>query len=184
MLKVLKSKVKLTKYSKEFATIRHGNYYEFISLIGEPTPFMVLYREGKITTETAPKQHDIDFVGLYKAGPSLKLFYQNCIRFYGVIDDADLSDKVFRDVALFEISLRMHAKNNNLLNGREDLVNVIDKLCEFKKLSQIDNIRLQNGRHFLNMIKHDNKKFVSWKLGLVEFEKAFETLKINKLTVV
>jgi hypothetical protein len=184
MLKVLKSKIVLTNFKKEFAAIRQGDYYEFINLIGEPIPFMVTYNAGIIRTETKAEKDDVDFIGLFKSIPSLKIFLQKCKKVYGEIVDNDLTDEVFRKVAIFEIGIRMHANNNNLLNENEDLVNVITKLADFKKLSQIETERLQKGRQFLNMIKHDTKQFASWSEGIAEFEKAFTILNNHRLTVV
>lgn len=184
MLKVLKSGKLIGAYKKEFASIRHGNYYDFITLIGEPIPFMITYNHGIIRTETEARKDDIDFAGLVKAGPSLKVFYEKCKDQYGEIQDLDLPDKVYRNLVLFEIGMRMHANNNSLLTERENLETVITKISEFKSLPHRDKETLQKGRKFLNMVKHNNNQFRSWNEGLVEFEKAFELLTKYKMTIV
>ncbi len=184
MLKVMKSGKTLTKHAKEFASIRHGNYIEFLNLVKGPIPFMVVYKNGDITTESTPTKDDCDFAGLLKAGPSLKMFYKNCLSVYGQIVDTDISDEIYGKVVLFEISLRMHANNNALLNDREDLINVITKLSSFKSLNQADTDKLQLGRKFLNMIKHNKGQFSSWTEGITAFESAYQVLIDHQLTVI
>jgi len=184
MLKVLKSGTKLSKYQKEFAAIRHGNYFDFINLVGELTPFMIVYHEGRITQEIKAQKGDIDFAGLLKAEPSLKVFYKNCLQWYGKINDPDMADEVFSKVALFEISLRMHANNNHLLGERENLIEVIDKLCSFKQLSPSETETLQKGRAFVNMVKGHKRHFSTWTEDLIEFENAFEIIKKHQLTII
>ncbi|MCW3075829.1 MAG: hypothetical protein JWO32_438 [Bacteroidetes bacterium] len=184
MLKVMKSGKSLTKYKNEFASIRHGNYFEFLNLIKGPIPFMVVYNNGNITTDSTPTKEDCDFAGLLKAGPSLKIFYKNCMSEYGQIADTDISDEIYGKVVLFEISLRMHANNNALLNDREDLINVITKLSSFKSLNRADIDKLQLGRKFLNMIKHDKNQFASWTDGIKAFETAYQVLIDHQLTVI
>ena len=184
MLKVLKSGRPLDTYKKEFAAIRHGDYYKFINLIGEPIPFMITYDHGLIREETEARKDDIDFAALLKAGPSLKKFYANCKNLYGEIEDSDLTDEMYRKLVLFEIAMRMHANNNNLLTENDKLVTVIVKLSVFKNFSQQETQILQNGRLFLNMVKHNKNQFKSWAEGLIEFEKAFEILVKYQMTVV
>jgi hypothetical protein len=184
MLKILKSGKEVTSYKNEFNAIKHGDYFEFVSLIGEPIPFMVSWRNGTTKMEDDIKKDDIDFAGLFKAGPSIKKFYELCKMAYGYIKDPDLSDEDFCNVATFEIALRMHAKNNYLLNERETLEKVIDKLCKFKNISESDRYQLHQGRKFVNMIKQHKKHFDSWHEGLTEFNKAFKIIQINKLTIV
>ena len=147
MLKVLKANKKIKTFKDEFAAIRHGDYIEFINLVKGEIPFLVVYNEGVITSGALPPSpEDIDFELLLKAGPSLKLFYKNCKRLYGKIIDNDISDETFEQGALFEINLRIHANNSKLLNQREDLVNIIEKLGKFKKMSQTEIEKVQGGR--------------------------------------
>jgi len=144
---------------------------------------MVSYTNGVTRTEEYPQKDDCDFAGLLKAGPSLIIFYKKCFAEYGLIIDSDISDEVFGKVVLFELSLRMHSNNNTLLNEREQLVSVIDKLSKFKNLSMSDTDKLHLGRKFLNMIKHPKNQFPSWSQGLKVFEIAYQVLVVNKLTV-
>jgi len=95
MLKVLKSGKQITSYKNEFNAIRHGDYYEFINLIKEPIPFMAVWQNGKESIEEVIQKDDIDFVGLLKAEPSIKMFYDLCKKDYGNINDTDLSDDDF-----------------------------------------------------------------------------------------
>lgn len=183
MLKVIKSGQTITKYNDEFKAIRHGNYFDFLNLVKGPIPFMVSYTNGVIRTEEYPQKDDCDFAGLLKAGPSLVIFYKKCFAEYGLIIDTDISDEEFGKVVLFELSLRMHSNNNTLLNEREQLINVIDKLSRFKSLSISDTEKLHLGRQFLNMIKHPKNQFPSWSEGLKAFEIAYQVLVVNKLTI-
>ncbi|MBL7901611.1 MAG: hypothetical protein JNK73_06425 [Bacteroidia bacterium] len=184
MLKVIKSGKTITKFKNEFAAIRHGNYFEFLNMVKGPIPFMVTYNAGNITTDNTPTKDDCDFGGLLKAGPSLVIFYKNCLSEYGSIPDTDISNETYGKIVLFEISLRMHANNDKLLNEREDLINVIDKLATFKNLGQIDTEKLQLGRKFRNMIMHNKNQFPSWADGIKAFESAYEVLVQHQITVI
>ncbi len=126
---------------------------------------------------------DCDFGSLLKSGPSLIKFYINCKAIYGNINDSDISDDVYCKVVNFEIALRMHANNDSLLNNQEDLIDVINKLCSFKNLPQTETDKLQKGRVFLNMIKHNKKQFPSWAEGIKSFEEAYEILMKNKFNI-
>jgi hypothetical protein len=182
MLKVMKSGLTITKFKKQFAAIRHGNYFEFLGMVKGPIPFMVTYNAGVVTTDNTPTKDDCDFGSLLKSGPSLFIFYKNCLSEYGSILDTDISDETYGKVVLFEISLRMHANNEKLLHEREDLIHVIDKLSAFKNLEQMDMEKLHLGRKFLNMIKHNKNQFPSWTAGINAFETAFEVLIKNQMT--
>lgn len=184
MLKILKAGIQINLYKDEFAAIRHGNYYDFINLVGEPIPFMITYDKGIIKEEVEARKDDIDFAGLLKAGPSLMKFYENCKKIYGKINDPDLNDEDFRKLVLFEIAMRMHANNSNLLNENEQLVNVISKLAVFKNFSELEIEKLQKARKFLNKIKHNNNSNYSWADGLHEFEEGYEILTKHQMTVV
>ncbi|MDP3928272.1 MAG: hypothetical protein Q8R57_04565, partial [Bacteroidota bacterium] len=156
MLMVLKSKVSISAYKNEFNAIHHGDYKEFLKLIKEPIPFMIKYQNGIITNEEENPNYDCDFEGLLKSGPSLKMFYTKCTSFYGKILDNDIPEDIYYKVVTFEIAIRMHANNNNLLNNsnRIELEKVIDILCCFKNISAIDNKKIHGARRFVNMIKH------------------------------
>lgn len=183
MLKVMKAQKDLSKFRNEFACIRHGNYHEFIKLLKAPVPEMVVYIKGVIETNPESKEDDFDFLGLFKSGPSLKVFYQNCANEFGVFTDHDISNEIFYEAALFEISLRMHANNNNLITKNETLQNVIIKLCNYKNIDTIDIDKFQKGRNFLNMIKHLNDKYSTWSEGIIAFKAAYELLDKYKLTI-
>jgi len=189
MLKVLKSGKQITTYNNEFKAIRHGDYFEFINLIKEPIPFMAVWQNGKASIEEVIQKDDIDFVGLLKAEPSIIKFYELCKKDYGNINDSDLSDEDFCKAAEFEIALRMHANNKHLLKKslleeRDHLEKVIDKLCENSNIPESDKSQLQKGRKFINMIKHYKGQYKTWQEGLSEFNKAFEIIQKNKWTIV
>lgn len=154
MLKVLKNKVEIEEHNEEFKMIRHGNYFEFINLIKGEVPYTVVYNNGVIRSGNVSRDDDFDFLGLLNSGPSLIKFYNKCYSFYGRVDDLDVPNSIYEIAALYEISIRMHANNHHLVSPREKLVNVIDKLSEFKNLSEIETNKLHQGRRFINMIKH------------------------------
>lgn len=184
MLKVWKSQKKISKYKAEFNAIRHGDYFEFIQLIGEAFNPFVSYNNGLITLETESKKNDLDFAGLIKAGPSLKSFFKNCFEEYGEFIDNDISDLEYYDIAMFEIALRMHSNNNNLLKKKENLDFVIDSLCDFKKIPENEKLLIHNGRKFLNLIKHPKGKTISWNVEIQKFKLANETLLKYGITVI
>lgn len=183
MLKVWKSEKKITKFKSEFNAIRHGDYFEFINLIREPIPFLVSYKNGEVAIETVSNKDDCDFEGLLKSGPSMVLYFKKCFEEYGNIIDNEINNDLFYDVALFEISIRMHAKNYKLINEREDLITIIPKLCKHENISESDTILIDRGRQFLNMIKHNKNQFPSWEDGINNFILANNTLIKYKITV-
>jgi hypothetical protein len=184
MLKVWKSQKKITKYKNEFNAIRHGDYFGFINLIKEPfTPF-VSNINGIVSIQTEINKDDCDFFGLLKSHNSMMKFYIECNKEYGIIIDSDIDDTLYFDLAMFEISIRMHARNHNLLTEREDLKPLIRKLCEYKNISEADAKLIDNGRIFLNMIKHNKNQFDSWDVGIENFKIANQTLGKYKITVI
>ncbi|MDA9555286.1 hypothetical protein N9R54_03540 [Pelobium sp.] len=184
MLKVLKSKKSISLYKKEFDAIRHGDYLKFINLINGPIPFLAIYNEGALVSGNIPPRiDDISFLLLIKAGPSLKIFYSNCFNEYGKISDPDIKDEIFEMLALFEITLRIHANNHKLIAVDDFLVDVINKLGEFKNMSKEDIAEIQNGRKFLNMVKHYKNQFNSWDEGVIALKKAFTLLDNYNLNI-
>lgn len=183
MLKVIKSGMVITKFKEEFASIRHGDYFNFINLIDAPLPFMVTYQNGNVYVDDKNNPNDIDFAGLLKAGNSLKLFYENCIDHYGQIIDNEIPDNIYCKLASFEISLRMHANNNHLIQKGEKLERVIEKVSQHYKLTDEESQSLQLGRRFLNMVKHYNRQFPSWNEGVEYFQKARNVLDNYSLTI-
>jgi hypothetical protein len=184
MLKVWKAKKEIIKYKSEFNAIRHGDYFEFVNLIKEPFESFVSYKNGVVSLETESHKEDCDFEGLLKSGNSMMKFYKACHQEYGFIIDNDIDDKIFYDVALFEISIRMHAKNNNLISEREDLKTIIPKLCKHNNISESEIILIDKGRIFLNMIKHFKSQFPTWDNGIENFKLANQTLIKYKITVI
>lgn len=180
----MKSQKILGETKKEFDAIRHGNYDQFIELIKGPEAVMVLYNNGVIKTSNINQKEDFDFAVLIYAAPSLKLFYQKCISEYGKIIDPDLSDIVFERAALFEIIIRMHARNRKLLLEAEKLEPAIEKLCESYKLNTNEKEDLHNGRRFLNMIKHNKGQFGTWEEGVLALKNAFKVLTKHKLSII
>ena len=184
MLKVLKSNIEIDDFNEEFKMIRHGNYFEFINSIKGEVPFTVVYQKGVITSDNIAREDDFDFLGLFNAAPSLQKFYTNCFSRYGKINDIDIPDSIYGIAALFEISVRMHANNYNLIEPREKLVNTINILSEFKNLTTDEINKLHKGRRFINMIKHFNNQFPSWEEGIEAMKTAYNILKERKLSII
>ena len=184
MLKAMKLKLNTQKFHNEFASIRHGNYFDFINIIQAPIPTVVVYNSGNIKVNNIIEKGEIDFVGLIKSGPSLIDFFKKCLAEYGKLIDHDIPDEIYEKTVLFEIGLRMHANNHNLIIERELLTEVIKKVSEFKKLSEIETQKLDNGRRFLNMIKHNKNQFPDWQTGIFAFEEAYKIIEKYKLTII
>ncbi|TLP79209.1 hypothetical protein [Maribacter sp. ACAM166] len=184
MLKAMKLKEDTSLFRKEFASIRHGNYFEFTELIKGEIPTVVVYNKGDVQVNNKLTRDEIDFVGLIKSGPCMLKFHENCLCQFGKLVDNDISDEIYEMVALFEISLRMHANNNNLINYQEDLIDVIFKLSKSKKLPNNLVKKLQNGSRFLNMIKHPKNQFPSWNDGIIAFNEAYFFCLKHSLTII
>ncbi|MEO6304208.1 MAG: hypothetical protein ABIP51_13665, partial [Bacteroidia bacterium] len=108
----------------------------------------------------------------------LNVFGRKCLEEFGRFNDSDLNVETFKKVAHFEVIVRMHSDINKLTHDRAKLELIIDALFKSKNATQEDIEILQNGRRFINNIKHCNiphkkMKFNSWKEGLIEFNKAF-----------
>lgn len=183
MLKVIKTHKKEIKFKKEFACIRHGNYPEFITLVKGNIPEMIVYRSGDIEVNPNPKKDNFDFIGLVMAGPSLKVFYKKCIAEYGVFLDNEISDKIYYQLAIYEIAIRIHANKFKTLEKSETLKTIIDNLGKHLKLNEKEVTTIQNGRKLLNMVKHGQKKNYSWIKEISDFEKAFQLLEVNNITL-
>ncbi|WP_157611480.1 hypothetical protein [Sediminibacterium salmoneum] len=183
MLKVIKSGKRISKFKTEFSAIRHGNYFEFINLVKGPLPFMVTYRNGAVYVDDKNNQDDFDFAGLFKAGASLKIFYDNCIDFYGEIIDSDISDLTYCKLAYFEISLRMHSNNKNLVAKEATLEKVIDAIVLQYSLSMNESQTLHSGRKFLNMVKHYKSQFKTWADGTEALKNALYLIVKKNLTI-
>jgi len=185
MLKLLKNNVNITSHLKEFAAIRHGNYDEFIQLVNGEKPFMVMYDNGEIRTDNFNQNNTCDFGMLIQSGPSLTKFYNEVKSIYGNVNDVDISDDIYKKLVLFEISLRVHANNNNLIGNKETIEIVINKLSAFKNLSTDEIEKLHNGRLFTNYIKHKkSKKFSSYQDGINQFNEAYDVLLKHQLTII
>ena len=186
MLKVLKNQQRITKYQNEFNAIKHGDYKTFLSLIDGGIPPMVVYNNGRIKYEENNPNYDFEFEGLVKSGPSLSIFFKKCLLVYGNIEDPDITDSIYYKVVVFEIALRMHANNNNLLDKtkREDLINVISVLSKFKNLSDEEEDNLQKARIFTNMVKHFKNQYPSWEIGISYFLDGFSVLEKHKILIV
>lgn len=186
MLKVLKSRKKISAFKAEFDAIRHGDYKTFLSLVGGKVPFMVIYHKGIIHSEENNPNYDSDFQGLLKSGNSLNVFYQNSLEEYGKIADFEIPNEVYEKAVIFEIAIRMHANNNNLLSKekRIDLIEVINLLCDFKSLSGSEKESIHQARRFVNMIKHFKHQFPSWSEGINHFLAGFAVLEKYKILVI
>lgn len=193
MMKLLKNNIDIKSHQKEFAAIRHGNYDEFIQLVNGEIPFMVIYNNGEIRTDNFNQNNTCDFGMLIQSGPSLLKFYKEVKSKYGEVNDVEISDDIYKKLVLFEISLRVHANNNNLIQryviGDKEtettIENVIDKLSKFKNLTSIEIEKLHKGRLFTNHVKHKkSKEFSSYQDGIKHFNEAYDVLLNNQLTII
>lgn len=178
MLKVLKNGFDTAPFKNEFDAIRHGDYATVLRIIGGDIPFMVIYSNGKIRAEENNSNYEFDFEGLFKSGPSLKKFLISCYNQYGEIKDLDLDDVTFQKCAVFEIAIRMHANNANLLPKakRTKLEQAINLLYAHKEITNEEKNLLHEGRKFINKIKHNKNNSYDWKIGVKKFESAFQVL--------
>jgi len=172
VLKIMKACKIEAKFKEEFASIRHGNYPKFINLVKGDIPEMILYNHGEIEVNPKPKTENIDFVGLFMAGPSMIVFYRKCVAEYGVFADNEISNELYYDIALFEITIRIHANNHEKIEENQTFEEIIFKLGANLKLSVGEINILQKGRKLMNVIKHGSKKNYSWHEGIRDFKKA------------
>ncbi|MFO0436578.1 MAG: hypothetical protein ACK5ZT_15150 [Sphingobacteriaceae bacterium] len=157
MLKVMRAKIDFSKHDKEFKAIRHGRYDDFIDLIGADKPFMVVYNEGVVKTDNISQEQDGDFAGLLSAGPSLVNFCNDCFATYGKVVDEMIPDFVYYHMVMFELGLRMHARNAGLVDKWAELKIVIEALADHKELKDHEKSILHQGRRFVNKVKHGKK---------------------------
>ena len=183
ILKIMKARKAEYKFKKEFASIRHGNYPKFINLVKGDIPEMVLYDHGDIKVNPKPKVENIDFVGLFMAGPSMKDFYEKCIHEYGVFTDNEISDELFYRIALFEITIRIHANNHEKIKESQTFEEIISKLGHNLNFSNEEIGTLQKGRKLLNAIKHGIKKHQTWCENIAEFEKTQTLMKEKQIVI-
>ena len=183
VLKIMKARKNETKFSKEFASIRHGNYPKFIKLVNGDIPEMVLYNRGEIEVNPKPKIENIDFVGLIMAGPSMKDFYEKCVSEYGVFVDNEISNELYYQIGLFEITIRIHANNHKKIEENHTFEQIINDLGKSLLLSVDEITTLQKGRKLLNAIKHGIKKNYSWPEGITDFKQAQSVMTERQLVL-
>ena len=176
MLKIIKNDKQDDKYIKEFASIRHGNYDMFIELINVGVTPMVSYDDGIITVNPKSVKGMCDFGKLIGASDALIKFHKEIYHIYSKINDNDFSDEIYRKLAMFEIKIRMHANNKNLISDGDTLNDIIDKLSISLLLTKDEVEKLHNGRLFLNKIKHHKKNNNAWKQNISLFNEAYSIL--------
>lgn len=178
MLKVIKSGAEITNFKPEFNAIKHGDYVTFITLIdiGIPSDVVVLNEGNLIPTEQQLQLKNVDFLSLILAAPSLINFHSKCVREFGEIIDANLSDVDFERLANFEMVLRMHFNNTFATENRTNLVQVINLLLTDLGIPADEIIIVQRGREFLNMVKGHKAKFADVENGLIFFNEAINIL--------
>ncbi len=184
MLKVLKNKMHNDKYKQEFASIRHGNYNQFIQLMNVGLPGMVVYSGGEIKVNPTSVVGECDFIGLVSSGPSLDRFESDIKSEYGEIIDNDFSDEIFQKLVVFEIGIRMHVNNRKLISEEDNLETIINKLPTIFPLIKKEVEKIHDGRRFLNKIKHHKlTDDVSWKNNVNLFEEAYAILEKHKIVI-
>ncbi len=184
LYKVLKNGKDTSKFKEEFAAIRHGDYENFLSLIGDKIDFIASNNNGVINNDVNIKEDDSDFARLIKSGSSLNTFVKICFEEFGEITDRDLTNLDFERLALFELSLKMHRNNYALREDKIRLENVINHLQIIKKLSDSDIKILHQGRKFLNKVKHPEKMKSDWRAELIVFNSAYNILLQKQLTII
>ena len=180
MYKVQKNKIDTSEYAKEFAAIRHGNYFQFFNEIEKEIDFIVTYENGIIKTDTKVHENEAAFFALAKVGECLKDFYLRIFQTYGELHDADLSDEDFQRAAYFELSVRMHSNDKLLPSEEIRLSDVIESL----ELTPYEKETLHQGRKFVNYIKRPWKMKNQWSDELEKFNSAFEFIKARKMTII
>ncbi|MFD0933301.1 hypothetical protein ACFQ0R_11895 [Psychroflexus salinarum] len=180
MYKVQKNQLDTSKYAKEFAAIRHGNYFQFFNEIEKEVDLIVTYENGQIKTNNKVKKNDVAFIALTKVGECLRDFYQRIFQTYGELKDPDMSDEDFQKAAYFELSIRMHSNDKRLPNEEIKFVDIIERL----ELTQSEKDTLHQGRKFINYIKRPWKMKNKWSDELERFNIAFELIKTKKLTII
>ena len=180
MYKVQKNQLDTSIYAKEFAAIRHGNYFQFFNEIEKEINFITKYENGQLKTNTKVEENEVAFIALTKVGECLKDFYQRISQTYGELKDNDISDEVFQKAAYFELSVRMHSNDKRLPSEEIRLVDVIESL----ELSQKEKDSLHQGRKFINHIKRPWKMKNDWSEELDKFNSAFALMKAKKLTII
>lgn len=185
MLIVIKSGVEITNFQKEFDAIKHGDYVCFINLIGSGIPKdIVVSKDGEIIpSEKQIEAKNVDFLFLLLSSISLKKFYTKCYKEFGEINDSELTNKDFENLANFEMVLRMFFNNVSINEGRIKLVDVIDILLNGMKIPNEEIKIVHKGREFLNMVKGHKAKFSSIEEGLIAFSKALDILKKHEIVL-
>lgn len=185
MLIVIKSGVEITNFQKEFDAIKHGDYVCFINLIGSGIPKdIVVSKDGEIIpSEKQIEAKNVDFLFLLLSSISLKKFYTKCYKEFGEINDSELTNKDFENLANFEMVLRMFFNNVSINEGRIKLVDVIDILLNGMKIPNEKIKIVHKGREFLNMVKGHKAKFSSIEEGLIAFSKALDILKKHEIVL-
>jgi len=122
---------------------------------------------------------------VFKAGPSLRKFYKECLKVYGTISDKDVDDLIYYKAVTFEIAIRMHANNENLLSktNRTELEKVIDILCDLKNITDLEKEKIHQARRFVNMVKHFKNQFPSWTEGIKHFLDGYEVLERHNILI-
>ena len=186
MLKVIKSGIAITKYKNEFNAVKHGDYVCFIELlnVGYPNDITVSKDGEIIASERQIEMKNADFLFLLLASTALKEFYKKCYAEFGEINDADLSDTDFENLANFEMVLRMFANNQFVIENRITLVEVINLVCHDLSIPDHEINLIQKGREFLNMVKGHKANFSSYTEGLIAFSKSLEVLKKYEIVVI
>jgi hypothetical protein len=184
MYKVLKNGKDVSRFHNQFAAIRHGDYDEFLNLVGDEIDVIVAFTGGKINTDTNIRNDDVDFGRLLKVSASMKSFYRGCVDEFGQFKDSDIPDVVFEELATFELALRMHRNNNLPRRSHIELETIIKEIKELKELSEGEEETLHNGRRFLNCVKRPEKMKKPWEQGISEFKEAYAVLKFNGLLII
>lgn len=193
MLKMIKNNKDISGGKKEFNCIKHGNYNEFIKLIGSEIPIMVVggvgieptvLGNGDRVNELNFLKGECDFIQLNAAGPSMYSFLNKFLKQHGNFIDNDITNITYKKLAMFEIRIRTHASNRKLIVENDTLITIIEKLSKSINLSNLEIVQLHLGRKFLNTVKHNENPNYDWSANTIEFHKAYDILSNNKIKLI
>lgn len=157
-----------------FKSLRHGNYGELINRMKTSKNVIVAYNNGVIKREDEiTQENDGDIVTLLTAFNAIQKLGDVVFKQHGNIPDKTISAKIYDKLGEYELGLRIiYNKTNSYVDGIE-----LNQIIKSFNISDSDKIKLENGRKFLNAVKHNDlkNKFNTWKDGIEKFNEAFET---------
>ena len=161
-----------TVFINEFNALRHGNYVEFIKLVGVGVSNNMIGRNLKLDGNDM-----VPIVDICCVGDALDKFILQFPNF----PDFNIPDDVYTKLGLFELRIRSKTLiYNRPINDNLELA--INSLNAVVPIDQLSIQKLHAGRKQLNNIKHPiDKKGNIKPFDINIFNEAFETL--NKFNI-